>query len=159
MLEVTDSVRVEDLFIRTRLTDNFSRADLTVTFDLDALESKSVKVDTLIRHNGDVIAHDKAIEPVELAAGSIVFETTFTLEQPELWWPNGHGDQIAYVAELIVHNGHHVFETRSVQFGVRQIEFVPNEGAPLYPRSEWATHLHQWLELGAHRCTLRCPTP
>ena len=48
-------------------------------------------------------------------------EVVLHVESPELWWPNGMGDQRLYDVEL---------EGRAFRVGFRTVELVPNEDAP-----------------------------
>ena len=70
-------------------------------------------------------------------------ELLLEVEQPELWWPNGSGEQRLY-------------DAGDWQVGFRTVELLPNDGAPegAYPYTlhrQRRAHLHARLELGADR--------
>ena len=71
---------------------------------------------------------------LELAAGgSNTIEAQMPLHEPELWWPNGQGDQPLY--DLQVHlqeiRSGNELDFKAIRFGVREVLWKPTEGAPL----------------------------
>ena len=73
--------------------------------------------------------------PLAGAQGDVTFD--FTLQNPQLWWPNDQGQQPLYQAEIqLVTNG----RVRSVctqRFGVRTIEMAPFPGGAQQDRYNW----------------------
>ena len=49
---------------------------------------------------------------------------TFHIPHPDLWWPNGQGDQPLYEAKLLLVNGDVTGHDIRVQFGVRTVRLV-----------------------------------
>ena len=45
-----------------------------------------------------------------------------TIDQPQLWWPNGYGDQPLYQVDLHLTDGQHVVDQRHYQVGLRTLE-------------------------------------
>ncbi|HYF91076.1 MAG TPA: glycoside hydrolase family 2 TIM barrel-domain containing protein [Symbiobacteriaceae bacterium] len=111
-LEATGPVRIDDVFIRTLLTDDFHRADVQVSVALSA----PAAVEAVIRMDEEVVAHAVAADGGELS---------LPVPEPRLWWPNGHGEQPLYTLQVRVAGS----DTRRIPFGIRKVEMVPNDGS------------------------------
>ena len=48
----------------------------------------------------------------------------FKLDNPDLWWPAGHGEQPLYEAKVELTNGTEVVHTKTVKFGIRKVALV-----------------------------------
>lgn len=131
-LEVSGPVRVADIFARSTLSPDFSYADVALTTRLNSTAAQAVAVETTLRLNGEIVEQTTArLEP---GADDTVLDGHIRIEQPALWWPNGHGAQPLYEAEVRVladtgETHPTVIDTRTVRFGVRKIELIPNETA------------------------------
>ncbi|MBK8020837.1 MAG: hypothetical protein IPK19_05250 [Chloroflexi bacterium] len=134
-LRVTGNVRIDDVFARPQLSPDLHRAEVAVSVELTALQPADVQVRTTIRQSGSVVA--TAVRAAALPTGTTRWEHTLTVESPCLWWPNGHGDQPLYEAEVVVEDPHPPTasagegesDRRMVTFGIRRIEWEANEGA------------------------------
>ena len=132
-LEVTGPIRIADVFIRPQLKDDFRHADVSITTDLDSSMDVTADLEIILRHAGRVVAHERTGH--ELAAGHTQLETCLEVVNPQLWWPNGHGEQELYEAEVRVipskemGREEDVSAVRTLSFGIRQIGLVPNESA------------------------------
>lgn len=129
LLKVSGPARIEDIFIRPQLANDFhsARMDATVAIDRSTGESAPAEVTVAIHEPGSatVLIEDQAMLP----AGQREAHFDLLLENPRLWWPNGAGEQALYEAEVTVRVGEESSDTRRIPFGVRKIEFVQNEGA------------------------------
>ena len=47
---------------------------------------------------------------------------SLTIDNPQMWWPNGYGDHPLYAVEVSLLSGEGVLETRSYKMGLRTIE-------------------------------------
>lgn len=136
-LNVTGQTRIEDVFVRPQLSTDFQQADLEIALEVDAAQAATVEIETIIRLNGEVIASQRMTQNVVM--GRNTFKDTLALEQPQLWYPNGYGEQPLYKAEVKVYatppldplpvhrEGNGLLDQRVVRFGIRQIELVHNE--------------------------------
>jgi beta-mannosidase len=133
LLDVTGNVRLEDVFARPQLNNNFTRADVSISVELDAIQAQVIEVATMIRLAGSIVASQRARQ--SLAPGRTTLDYHLTVDQPRLWWTNGVGDQPLYEAEIcvypvedgIVEDGYS--DQRIIPFGIRKIELVPNESS------------------------------
>ncbi len=125
-LNITGAARIEDVMVRPQLNAEFTQAALPVIMELSSTEATTVTAKITITHNDSVIT--ATTSAINLHAGSNTAAVELALENPRLWWPNGHGDQPLYEAsvQIILADGR-VSDQRRVRFGVRQLDFVPNE--------------------------------
>lgn len=126
-LERSGPVRITDLQVRTQLNQQFSRAELQVTGTIHAAHFTEAQLQLTIHRNGREIAQARADHAVPSGESTQTFE--LTVEQPELWWPNGYGEQPLYEAVLDVLTTHRPSHGRRVEFGIRQVEVQRNLGA------------------------------
>ncbi|MGB8984676.1 MAG: sugar-binding domain-containing protein [Anaerolineales bacterium] len=118
-------VCINDVFVRPQLAEDFSRADVTVTCDLDSALRVATEVVIILRHDGKVVARARN----EMETGQTRAEACLGVTAPRLWWPNGSGEQELYEAEVRVLAGEEVSASRKVSFGIRQIGLAPNDSA------------------------------
>ncbi|THF73743.1 glycoside hydrolase family 2 protein [Cohnella fermenti] len=71
-----------------------------------------------------VAARELALE--DDGAASAVFD----IEGARLWYPNGYGEQPLYEVKLILRGGAEKLDERTYRVGIRQLEYVANDGAP-----------------------------
>jgi beta-mannosidase len=97
-LEFTGPVRLEDVFVRSRLEGDLGRAEVNVTTTLSSESDIGVKLRCVVRFVGEVIAEVTVSR--NIAAGTTVWETSLAVDRPHLWWPNGAGEQPLYEAKV-----------------------------------------------------------
>ena len=61
---------------------------------------------------------------IELALGWQQDNIAFQIERPELWWPNGLGDQKLYDLEIRLIKDDHIVHSKKIKTGIRTIELV-----------------------------------
>jgi beta-mannosidase len=137
-LEVTGPVRITNVFVRPQLAAEFKRADISVTTELDSVIGGTADLEVIIRYRETVVVQQRASH--ELEAGQTDLETCLEMIEPRLWWPNGHGEQELYEAEVRLIRPlademspaeEDISDRRTVNFGIRQLSLVPNESADL----------------------------
>lgn len=61
-------------------------------------------------------------------------ESTFTIQNvianPQLWYPNGYGDQPLYTVEMKLIQQNILCDLHRSRTGIRQLEYISNEGSP-----------------------------
>jgi beta-mannosidase len=137
-LDVTGPVWIADVWVRPQLSDDMQAASVQVQVSLDCGSSTSAaataeaelrrsRIKVLIRLDGLVIAEAERTEPLAEGHNTITFD--FDIAHPRLWWPNGYGEQPLYECEVTVQGegDAEASDTRRVTFGIRKIEFLPND--------------------------------
>jgi beta-mannosidase len=123
-LEVIDRLALRDAAVRTELP-SLERARLTcrcaVQSVLERPTHAALRIEvTPCTEPERVVASTSAA--VELAPGRTAHEIQLDLEQPDLWWPAGYGQQARYTARIRVDAANGATCETSVAFGVRRIE-------------------------------------
>ncbi len=124
-LRVTEAVRIEDVFVRPQLSPDFQHADVHVELALDALYAQNVMIDLDLRLDGVTVARQKMTRQLDTGANTLT--QNLPIDNPRLWWVNGHGDQPLYDAHVRVYADDSPSDQRVVRFGIRHIEWMPNE--------------------------------
>ena len=131
-VKLSGPVSLDHPFVDSRVdTQTLKQARLTVTATLTNHSSQEIK-GTL---NGEIgsIAFSKAYT---LKAGESA-AVTFTPEQfgqlvipePRLWWPSGMGDPELYDLKISALAGDAASDTRTIRFGIRQIDdYINSQG-------------------------------
>jgi len=73
---------------------------------------------------------------VAIPAGeTLEVEIPVEIKDPDIWWPNGYGDQPLYTAEVKVSVGGAVEDVNTFRFGARKLEFTFTGTAATYPQT------------------------
>jgi hypothetical protein len=131
-LRVSGPVTLDDPFVSFTLPlPDTSSADLHLEVTLT--NHGSGPVDGMLRGRFDEVVFE---QPVAVAAGSarhLVLDPSthpqLRLQQPSLWWPNGHGEPHLYDVELELLTESGVSDTESFRSGVRQMSFTVEDEA------------------------------
>ena len=128
-LEASGDARIEWLRATTELHDDYRRATVTVTLEVDSLSALPAQAHIRVRGRG---ASLEARAPAALTAGDNRIELALELRDPALWWPKGQGDQPLYALEarLLDAASGELLDERATSFGVREICWEQVEGAP-----------------------------
>lgn len=73
----------------------------------------------------DIIVNNKPVKTVDvqLANGKNTLNIPFEIENPQLWWPNGMGEQVLYNVNVKLTSGSYV-DSKAHKIGLRTIELV-----------------------------------
>ena len=81
------------------LTNTIERDSATLSLELeifsDVNEEATILIDELKSNTHFQI-------PVALVAGKNIFKESFSINNPDLWWPAGHGEQLLYTFKLSI---------------------------------------------------------
>ncbi len=66
---------------------------------------------------------------LKVVEGTNKFAFELDIENPQLWWPNGLGEQNLYILELYICDGDEASDYKKLQFGIRTVETIPNANA------------------------------
>ena len=127
-LESCGSTRIESLGVNYHFTDNFRSVDIDAFADLDASEACQGMIRFTLLRKGTSVA--EAELPIHLSPGENKAAVTLHLDQPELWWPVGHGAQPLYdmKAEVMIDGAVSHMKTETI--GIRDVRWELTENAP-----------------------------
>jgi beta-mannosidase len=126
-LEFGGPARVEELYVRPELSSDWQHAEIGIALELSSSQQTTVALVLSLHHEGREVARQE--QTIALAHDRTLLEFSFALNQPQLWWPNGYGNQALYEARLGLGEAGSgsTAVVRSQTFGIRQIDFVANE--------------------------------
>ena len=91
-----------------------------VSFNVKLYSERPLKSALKLRIKGEV---DRTY-PLELPAGASEHRFTMKIDDPELWWPRGYGDQHMYTVEAKRSRDKKHDDEQSARFGLRSVELV-----------------------------------
>lgn len=133
VLGSTGPVRIANLWVRAEMPDGHeaSRTQVTVTLDTSPPLPSSIEIEVEVEHPDG----RTTCTSLEVAPGSSRVCATLTVERPELWWPNGLGEQPVYRCTACALVGEVESDVAACDFGIRSLRLVPNDAAD-GPRSD-----------------------
>ncbi len=111
-----DNFKINDVFLRQKKIDSTAR--LTAQIELTAV--KAFEKSMIEINVGDIIV--KTTEQ-SLKSGKNTLSIPFEIKNPELWWPNGMGNQKLYTVNVKVTANKHT-DSKSHRIGLRTIELI-----------------------------------
>jgi hypothetical protein len=131
-LTTSEAITLEDLSVGAALPlPDTSHADVSIEVNLVNHRPKAVTGTVRVRF-GEVSFAERigvaasATKSVRLSPAT---HPALRLQNPKLWWPTGYGDPHLYDVEVAFEtHDHKVSETKSLRFGVRQMEFSEDGG-------------------------------
>ena len=124
-LTAVGDVTVEDPFVRSELSDDNKLA--TVFVETELLNRSGNAVSGVVKGSFGSLAFE---QEVSLAAGerkTVSFEP-LKLENPELWWPAGYGEQHLYDVNIEFEQDGAVSDTKAFKSGVREMKYDDSDG-------------------------------
>ena len=119
---------IDNIYIKQNKIDT-EIADLEFTVEIESVNKKNITLITLI---DDSIINSRKIK---LIPGFNNISYPITISSPELWWPNGHGDQRLYNVEIQLRDNENLISKKNQSLGLRTIEVVQDKdsiGASFY---------------------------
>jgi beta-mannosidase len=109
--------------IETLMTGAGKSADIRVSWPVALEEAqRRLELSVRIRVAPDGAEVARTSKPVELTVGQTTLEAAVPVTNPRLWSTWDHGGAALYQADLELRDGKNVVLTRSVPFGIRQVE-------------------------------------
>jgi mannosylglycoprotein endo-beta-mannosidase len=121
----TGPVRMADVRVDPTLSADLRTADITVDLTLDSAFGTAKPL--VLKGSLDGRAFERTVT-VPAGTSSLTLTSKdlacLRLDRPKLWWPNGYGDPHRYRLTLGVESGGQLCDERTVDFGVRRIEYT-----------------------------------
>jgi len=113
-----DDARIENVhLIQQDLTDTLA----IFTAAIEIVSSRVCNAEIEIHLDNPVV--DLVESKIELQEGINEVNLDFIISDPELWWPNGMGDQSLYTVEIELRTPHD-FDQKSIRTGIREVELI-----------------------------------
>lgn len=113
------SARVSDLWTEVELAEDHAKAHIAAFAEIEAGSSgASYQATFTLRLQGQDIAKE-VVSPVNNVA-----RTTFEVQNPSLWWPNGYGNQTLYEISVSLEKEQDQLHQVSKKFGIRTAEVI-----------------------------------
>jgi beta-galactosidase/beta-glucuronidase len=125
-LSASKDVSIKDPFVITKLPlPDTQSADLSITVDLQNNTSANVSgiLKGAINPGNRTFTQNVSLNASELKTVTLdkSLIAGLSIENPQLWWPNGYGEQFMYDLSLTFEAGGVVSDTKTVPFGIREI--------------------------------------
>jgi beta-mannosidase len=122
------NARIADIHCPVVVADDLQSAMLPVSITLETGNTSSDLIAQLVVYSptGATVAE------AQLPVTETKIEHTFSLASPQLWWPNGYGEQPLYHLEITLRRGSEELDRRETRLGLRRLQLVqhPIEDAP-----------------------------
>lgn len=123
-------VRISEIDCRVELTPDLSQAHIPVHVQVD--ERSDALPPLGAQHSAShilvkLILHAPDGQLISAASVDVVDDSaahSFTIDQPELWWPNGYGSQPRYRLEVILEQGQQQLHRQELMLGIRKLELI-----------------------------------
>jgi beta-mannosidase len=106
--------RINDVYLRQHHSDDVSISAL-ITLDSDPIDSMKIEM---------CITTPDSIQIVSTGPATAQNSIITLIENPQLWFPNGYGDQPLYQIAILLKNGETILDRKEYQFGLRTIELL-----------------------------------
>jgi beta-mannosidase len=108
-----DTARIADVLITQ--THETNRVQLTVNLQVERFNYDAVSALVTVSHDGHIVAQSDAIAIRDAA------QTTLTIDNPALWWPNNMGSQPLYDVYVTLQEGDKTLDTYTQRIGLRTL--------------------------------------
>ena len=115
-LQSWSDFKIKDVHIvQDHLTDTL--ANLTIGIEIESSVEKLVTLK----------AYDKVWENFKLKKGSNKLSFIIHIPTPELWWPNGYGEQKLYDINISISDEKRLLDSQTKKIGLRKIELITKQ--------------------------------
>ncbi len=120
-IDLLDAVVVRDVRFETLdLTEEGAKILAEATVECRENDGPDCAVTFSLAKDGKVV-HTETKENI-LQIGDNYIDFSFTLADPDLWWPNGYGDQPLYTASVAAVSERGVRDEKSITTGIRTVK-------------------------------------
>jgi hypothetical protein len=125
VLRATEDVKIGDPQVVTSLPlPSTASAKVDITVPLTDAADKPVHAKLTAAFEGVTVTKDVDLQPGENTVKLTPAEfAQLTVQNPRLWWPNGYGPANLYHLRLTASVDDHVSDTKTLQFGMREITY------------------------------------
>lgn len=121
-LEFINGASIHHPFAYTVALNN-NQAHVRVTAIIEPFNDEQYVAEIALSFAGKVITH-AAVEAKAYEESEYLVQADFTIEDPELWWPNGLGEQPLYDVGIKVGDGRKWYDRTSFRIGIRTVKLI-----------------------------------
>ena len=115
-LKSWNACKIKNIYVeQNTLTD--SLANLTVSIEIESSIAKTITVKV----------HDIILEDFKLKRGGNSLSLNIQILFPELWWPNGYGNQKLYEIPVSIVDKNGIIESQTKKIGLRKVELITEQ--------------------------------
>ena len=114
-----DKALIKDVYYKQSLI-NTEEAVIDAVFEIDAFVGGKYQLDVYRDEETNILASTS----VDLQSGINSITVPFTIPEPELWWPNGMGNQYRYKFKARLSTENVIIDTLSQKIGLRSVELI-----------------------------------
>ncbi|MBP6786117.1 MAG: glycoside hydrolase family 2 protein [Candidatus Promineofilum sp.] len=130
-LEGSGDARLGDVHLRQRHADGAVTVSAAVALEAGTDEGVTARLHITAPDGAEFVA-ESAVSVARAATIELI------VDQPQLWWPNGYGEQPLYAATVSLHQGDATLDERHYRLGLRTIELRQEE-------DEWGRSFEFWV--------------
>ena len=112
-LEACDSARISEVHLR----QNHDKGNVTISARVEVENAHAPLSVTLL-----VTAPDGSEQAENISLTSASGVVSMQVKNPQLWWPNGLGEQPLYQVRVVLNEGDQTLDEKKYQMGLRKIE-------------------------------------
>ncbi|CAH1192523.1 Exo-beta-D-glucosaminidase [Paenibacillus allorhizoplanae] len=133
-LDVTGPIRIEDIYVRSQLSEEYRQADLTITSTFSTGNPTEIRLETRILSGDEMISSESNYHFVN--KGETVLTSSVILSQPRLWQPNGSGKAHLYQVQLHIYEkvldehgkvSYQLSSSKETVCGIREVDWQRND--------------------------------
>ncbi len=116
------SARFEDVHLRQQFEDDGS---VSITVDVTAESAASAELTAsleIVHPDGSRQSAEESLFSIYTDDPEQIANLQSKIENPQLWWPAGYGEQPLYEVQVTLKDGKTVLDRRSYKIGLREIE-------------------------------------
>lgn len=126
LIRCIGNVSIEEMNVQPDIQDETGLLDIQASIYSSCLNNTCVKYE--LYFDNSLVYEEEDL--LQLKEGLNDIYHIIEIRKPELWYPNGSGQQPLYRLEMIVHDRDGISDSKSVQTGFRTLKYERNEGAP-----------------------------
>jgi beta-mannosidase len=119
-LEVCEA-RISDVWPQAELFEGGAAARLRLSVSVDSFAALDGRLQVKLRRGDTEL---EVLESIKTPAGESQHELEIRIDDPDLWWPLGYGQQPLYELETVLLAGEEKLDTDKRRVGLRSIELV-----------------------------------
>lgn len=126
-LIIHQKAMIGDVSLLTDVTDGHGVINLSAEIEYNNCDSDLLFLEVI----GYDPKGDQALKkevPLQIGEGRCDLRLTFV--DPELWFPNGHGEQPLYTILIRIKDENTIFNEKQYQVGIRKLSYVKNDNSP-----------------------------